>query len=650
MLFVGIVAVIPVLFFVVCEWALRVGEYGPNVSLFSRQMIAGKEYFIMNNEVKNRYFHTVDFNPTTSPDFFPIVKPENTFRIFCLGGSTTVGYPYGYAGSFSSFLRDRLHTIFPDKHIEIINLGMTATNSFTALDIARELPDYSPDLILVYDGHNEFYGALGVASRESITGSRALTFLSLRLMRFKTYLALRDAMRWARGVFSSSSAEGESGTMMERLAKGQYVPLYSEMYQSGLQTFQANVSALKECCEANKIPLILSTQVSNLRDQPPFVSTPLTELPQDQRSAFNACFNKGLSYWMNGQPDSSALMFQRALAFDTLHAEARYRLAQSLDSSGNTSLALRAYVQARDCDQLRFRTASEFNAMLLSMSNGVSTFVVDMESVFTAHSRDGLIGNDLLLEHLHPNARGYFLMAKAYASVMRSAHLIAPESAWISRDTTHDDRLWNGRPITSLDEWCAQRRTALLTSGWPFKPETAQAPPIDRANQLATIGEEIVTGKKTWEEGHVAAAQYYASIGKITEAEHEYRSLINQFPYNVSAFLLLGQLYMKEGRLEEARVVLTSSLMAERTYFGYRALGGIALEQSKPDSAATLLTHALPLASSIAERSETGYLLAVAYQRKGDNARARTAVENVLRINPQFKPAQNLLRKLGNTQ
>ena len=45
--------------------------------------------------------------------------------------------------------------------------AMTATNSFTTLDFARELVDCQPDLYIVYDGHNEFYGALGVASRES---------------------------------------------------------------------------------------------------------------------------------------------------------------------------------------------------------------------------------------------------------------------------------------------------------------------------------------------------------------------------------------------------------------------------------------------------------------------------------------------------
>ncbi len=66
-------------------------------------------------------------------------KPAGTYRIFCLGGSTTVGFPYWYNGSFPSFLRDRLRRTFPERSIEIINLGMTATNSYTVVDMVRDV-------------------------------------------------------------------------------------------------------------------------------------------------------------------------------------------------------------------------------------------------------------------------------------------------------------------------------------------------------------------------------------------------------------------------------------------------------------------------------------------------------------------------------
>ena len=78
----------------------------------------------MNPGVGKRYFPGTDFSPATSLDAFPEEKRPGTFRIFCLGGSTTVGYPYWFNAAFSTFLRTRLTSMFPDRSIEVINLGL----------------------------------------------------------------------------------------------------------------------------------------------------------------------------------------------------------------------------------------------------------------------------------------------------------------------------------------------------------------------------------------------------------------------------------------------------------------------------------------------------------------------------------------------
>ena len=232
-LFFGIMIAFPVFLFIFIEGGLRLIGYGPDLSLFTTEVLNGREYHIMNPAVKHRYFSRVAFQPSTSPDYFLVPKPPGTFRIFCLGGSTTVGFPFWYNGAFSSFLRDRLHRVFPDSSIEVINLGMTATNSTTALDMAREIMDYEPDLVIVYDGHNEFYGALGVASRESVGGSRWLSKLSLRLIHLRLFLAMRDAYAIVGQLFAGDDASSR-GTMMEKLARGRYIPYGNDLYNEGL--------------------------------------------------------------------------------------------------------------------------------------------------------------------------------------------------------------------------------------------------------------------------------------------------------------------------------------------------------------------------------------------------------------------------------
>jgi len=600
----------------------------------------------MNPDVKNRYFSRFQFNPNSSPDYFLVPKPKGMFRIFCLGGSTTVGYPYWYIGSFSTFLRDRLRKLFPERNIEIINLGLTATNSYTVLDMARELVDYEPDLFLVYDGHNEFYGALGVASNESVGRIRWITQLYLKLIHLRTFLLLRNLFHEVADFFKSPTAPEPTGTMMERLARGQYVPYRSKTYEDALEVYRANLKDLSSLCAAHHISLLLGSQVSNLRHQPPFVSEDGQSGTPARRSKFHTTFDKGMRYWWEGKFDSSLAELQVSAVLDSLRADVHYYLACCLDTLGRKNDARIEYVKARDYDQLRFRTSSDFNTVLHQMENGVTVVFVDLERKFRANSPDSLIGNELILEHLHPNARGYFLMAKEFASTMHKCGFLALKEEWDKRDTL-DDQLWKGRGMTELDELCAKERTEILTSGWPFKPRSVALKHLNENDPVAKIVEQVVTGKLLWEQGHVAAAEYYEGKGDYSRAEKEYRAITNQIPMNVSPYLRIGQMYLRQRKYQEARAVLLQSLDVERTVYAYKALGSLSVDSGAMTEAISFLENAFALSATVSERSETGYMLALAYGRSKMNNRAVGLLQEVLSINPQFKPARDLLDRIN---
>ena len=89
-------------------------------------------------------------------DFFKI-KPDNTYRIFMVGGSTLFGTGAtsddttipGYLKNFLKY----------DKHpydIEVINAGIQGADSYNELELIKNrLIDLSPDLVIVYDGWND---------------------------------------------------------------------------------------------------------------------------------------------------------------------------------------------------------------------------------------------------------------------------------------------------------------------------------------------------------------------------------------------------------------------------------------------------------------------------------------------------------------
>ena len=162
--------VLPLLVLLLVEVSLRIGDYGNHLNLFVEY--PGDNNFLMfNPNASKKYFTNQALAATGNTELFKKEKDANTLRIFILGESTTIGYPYFHNGSFHRWIQYRLMNTFPNKRFEIINLSLTAVNSYTVLGFAKELVQYKPDAVLIYSGHNEYYGTLGVASTENVGNS-----------------------------------------------------------------------------------------------------------------------------------------------------------------------------------------------------------------------------------------------------------------------------------------------------------------------------------------------------------------------------------------------------------------------------------------------------------------------------------------------
>jgi tetratricopeptide (TPR) repeat protein len=627
--FALVTASVPLLLLATLELVLRLVNYGPDLSLFVTEHISGKDYLVMNPAVKSRYFSTVEFNPTSGSDYFLSPKPQGTIRIFCLGGSTTVGFPFGEAGSFPAFLHQRLQAIFPDRRVDVINLGMTATNSFTVNDLARELRKYEPDLLVVYDGHNEYYGALGVASRESAGQARWLVRLYLRAIHLKTFLLLRHAVALLRSA--PETPAGTGGTMMERLARNQMVPLGSDTYNRGVESFRENLEELSGIAASLGTPVIIGTQVSNLRDLPP-----LDGQPDD---------TTGNGFTFSGNFHAALAQLQAARSRNPVSATLAYRQARMLDTLGRWNEADSLYEAARDLDRVRFRAISDLNTVIRLADSLPNIAVADCERKFRANSPNGLIGNNLILEHVHPTLRGNYLLAKEYVATMEREQILTSAKDWFFRDTLSDRQAWDLRTVTPIDEDFAARRIHALTSAWPFR--TAAPLPADTLpGPLREIVSRMLSGAMTWEEAHVAAAGIYRKLNDAPGYEREMLALKRYLPANISSYLLLGEFYYQTARFPECWNVLQESLPIEMTRFALTTLGAIGLQYRNPDTAYYFLTRAEPMCKTIEEKLQNSYLLGAAYAGKGDTTSARIKLENVLKINPGFAPARRLLEQM----
>jgi tetratricopeptide (TPR) repeat protein len=625
------------------ELTLRWIHYGVDISLFGRQEINGKTYYVMNPDVKYRYFGSMTFAPSTSIHYFLVPKPHEVYRIFCLGGSTTAGYPYYFNASFPSFLSERLQALFPQKNIEIINLGMTATNSFTTLDIAQDLMECQPDLIIVYDGHNEFYGALGVASNQTSGSLRFLIRLRLQLIHLRTFQLLQNAIHKFVVLFRHSDMSASPVTIMERMSYGQYISYGNDIYNAAYSIFRKNLDNLRDYFRVNGIPLILGTQVSNLRDQPPFISENLQALSQQQSALFQQYYKIGTEHQASGVIDSAIFFFRRALALDSLYAKAHFHLAQCLDTSEKKKEALHQYILARDFDELRFRTDSRFNNLIKSMDDNKHCYVADIEESFKSLSPDSLIGHNLITEHLHPTLQGNFFIAKCYAEVMRKYGLLATHHEWASADTLNENNLWQNRCATDLDEQMGIQSVNVVTSGWPFM---AQAPTIEyipSSDTLNRIAQTLAIGKTGWMDAHLLILDYYRHREDWMRVEREYKTLISMYPQFIDFYLQLAKVYFDQHRFDDMKTILLRSLQIYPTLLAYRSLGNIMMDKGDPASAVKYFEKMDNFLQDPNERIQDEYIMSYAYAKAGEFQKARVRLQHLLTENSNYENAVRLL-------
>ena len=90
-----------------------------------------------------------------SPEFSK-EKPENTYRIFILGGSSSFGTGVLDDETYPFYLQKLYDETNLDFKVEVINTGWVLWQSEQETKLIKErLLDYEPDLFFVYDGWNE---------------------------------------------------------------------------------------------------------------------------------------------------------------------------------------------------------------------------------------------------------------------------------------------------------------------------------------------------------------------------------------------------------------------------------------------------------------------------------------------------------------
>ena len=641
-LFTAVMLLLPLLFFGLLEIGLRVGGYGADYPLFVEAPGAPGR-LMPSREVANRYFARNASVPTPNPDYFLETKPEGTLRIVAQGGSSTAGFPYYRGAAFPQVLGERIRQAYPDQEVEVVNTSMAAVNSYTLLDLADEIVEAEPDVVVIYAGHNEFYGALGAASTESLGRSPGLVRTYLRLRAFRTVQLVRQLAGQIAGAFAPARPAGRppSGTLMARMIGEQSVPMNGEIYEAGRQQFASNLDHLLATYRDAGIPVYISTLASNERDQRPFI----TEISSGADStALYAAIEEGLAELQAGDSTAAVASLEHAVTLDSAAADAQYALGQAYLASGQMDAARAAFIRARDLDALRFRAPTEFNAIIRETAARHGATVVEGEEAFREVSENGMIGFELMLEHLHPNLNGYSVLADAFYDEIIDDALFgtSPRPAPPGRVV---------RRVTPMDSLAGRLRVAQLTESWPYRPGEEQPVVLDSARTPSAVVRltERVMGGENWLAAADELAQVYIQVGRTVDARTTYEAIIQAYPFLPKAWSDLAALELTQANLAggsnaRAAELYEQALRRDVNHFPALAmLGAIRLQAGDRATAIGFLERARAVSP---QSPQVLYNLAGAYMLEGRRADAIPIAQQLVQIEPGNATYQAFLAQL----
>ncbi len=443
--------------FLLLELGLYLGSWGekrprsdpfagfhPSTPLFERD--ASGETFSISEK------HTQFF----IPDTFKAEKSPGSYRVFCLGGSTVQGRPFSIETSFSTWLQLSLQAAQPDREMEVINCGGISYASYRLVFILKEALNYSPDLIILYTGHNEFL------EDRSYNHLKEIPPWAQRPL--KAAYNLRS-IRWIQSLFRAG--DGESGNsekpifdakVQARLDSPGGLELYRRDPKWQRDVIAHYLSALKTmahlCREAN-VPLILMNPVSNLRDCPPFKSENDDRLNSEQITSFNAKVKKAKTLFSSSKLQALAQL-EEAVQIDPLHAGVQFQLAKSYDSLGMNAKARRAYEEALKNDICPLRMLPSMHLILKELQRELDLPFFDAQALFQKASGEKAVGSEGLVDHVHPSIEGHKKIAQGLFEVIQAEGWVKPAPNWVKRQS--EAYLRHGQTLDDLYYTQGQKR------------------------------------------------------------------------------------------------------------------------------------------------------------------------------------------------
>lgn len=478
----------PLLVIAAGECLLRINQSGvaPDLVLKSERPDGDKKYFL-NPRVDVAYCQEDLRGP--EPLGFAIPRPDKTLRVFVVGESSVQGYPYSSEVAFPRRMQRILQRQLPGVLIEVLNAGIVGVSTLPLVDLVAQCQAAQPSIVVVYAGHNEFYGVGGVATNATLS-SWSIPFRRMRLIQwFHT---------------AGKKTPEDNSQLISRMPEDFRIPQRDPRVTRAAANYRRHIQSMIAHCRSAGIALILCSPVSNLRSQSPLAS--------EQDRKILSSLEQTVGAELSAETAGAYLPLLRQLAKDhPQNASVHYRLAQCLELLQQYPDARNEYLASRDLDECRYRAPETCRTALRELTQSAAdellTFL-DLTPAFESQSPHGIPGEELFLEHVHFTAAGHALMAEQIARQIVSHSL---QQTFDSSLAPTAERLEDQLGLIPEDHLVALNLAAFIEQEAPFNQS------LDAPKHLQSLQAKIALLSQTIEPIEMQAFQSLPNPVKVDD-------------------------------------------------------------------------------------------------------------------------------------
>ena len=360
-------------------------------------------------------------------------KAPGTYRIFCMGGSTTYGRPYNHRAAFSAWLQAFLKEAAPNQSWEVINAGGISYASYRVALLMEELIQYDPDLFIVYSGHNEF---LELRTYKNIIETpRPLLEAGAALRQLRSYAVFRRA-RQRQGIdnpdadASRTVLPSEVTAILDHAHGPWAYERDDALRENALEHYRYNLGRMADIASSANAEVIYVTTPANLLDCKPFKSTHAEGLSPEDTAAWEKHINVADNALNRGDKAAALEAYDQAAALDPRHARTHYERGRLLYELGRYAAAKTALVRALDEDVCPLRALAVMHDIVRAVARERGAPLIDLEAWAEAQSPHGITDATLFRDHVHPNIDTHRALARMIFDQIAASGVVQTPKPW----------------------------------------------------------------------------------------------------------------------------------------------------------------------------------------------------------------------------